>query len=202
MTGGRAGLGGRRAVRGRRGGAQADGRLRAAAEGRHERGAVIDGKAVAADVRARVAAGVARVRRGARRARRPGSRRCWSATTRPPQIYVAQQAPPHRGGRDALDPPRARRRRPRQAELLDLVAELNADDEVDGILVQLPLPDQHRPGRGDRARSTRARTSTASPRRAPGCSPRGGPGLVPCTPPGVIGAAAPTPGSSSTAPRR
>jgi methylenetetrahydrofolate dehydrogenase (NADP+)/methenyltetrahydrofolate cyclohydrolase len=29
-----------------------------------------------------------------------------------------------------------------EAELLDLVAELNADDRVDGILVQLPLPGQ------------------------------------------------------------
>jgi methylenetetrahydrofolate dehydrogenase (NADP+)/methenyltetrahydrofolate cyclohydrolase len=29
-----------------------------------------------------------------------------------------------------------------EAELLDLVAELNADDAIDGILVQVPLPDQ------------------------------------------------------------
>ena len=29
-----------------------------------------------------------------------------------------------------------------QEELLELVGELNADDEVDGILVQLPLPDR------------------------------------------------------------
>ncbi|MDD9878520.1 MAG: bifunctional methylenetetrahydrofolate dehydrogenase/methenyltetrahydrofolate cyclohydrolase FolD, partial [Magnetovibrio sp.] len=29
-----------------------------------------------------------------------------------------------------------------EAELLDLIAQLNADDAVDGILVQLPLPDQ------------------------------------------------------------
>ena len=27
-----------------------------------------------------------------------------------------------------------------EAELLDMIAELNADDSVDGILVQLPLP--------------------------------------------------------------
>ena len=34
-----------------------------------------------------------------------------------------------------------------QAELLDLVADLNADERVDGILVQLPLPKQIDPGR-------------------------------------------------------
>ena len=31
-----------------------------------------------------------------------------------------------------------------QAALLDLVAALNADERVDGILVQLPLPDADR----------------------------------------------------------
>ena len=60
-------------------------------------------------------------------------------------------------------------------ELLDLVGELNADDAVDGILVQLPLPAQHRPGRGHRGASTQPRTSTASPRPAPASSPRAGP---------------------------
>jgi methylenetetrahydrofolate dehydrogenase (NADP+)/methenyltetrahydrofolate cyclohydrolase len=34
-----------------------------------------------------------------------------------------------------------------QSDLLDLVAELNTDERVDGILVQLPLPQQVEPGR-------------------------------------------------------
>ena len=42
--------------------------------------------------------------------------------------------------------------------------ELNADDEVDGILVQLPLPAGHRRGARDPRRSTRSRTSTACTR--------------------------------------
>ena len=57
-------------------------------------------------------------------------------------------------------------------ELLELVAELNATPTVDGILVQLPLPEQidqdaviarDRPGQGRRR---------AHRRRAPACSPR------------------------------
>ena len=47
-----------------------------------------------------------------------------------------------------------------QAELLDLVAALNADPAIHGILVQLPLPRQIDPPRSWR-RSTRTRTSTA-----------------------------------------
>ena len=58
-----------------------------------------------------------------------------------------------------------------QGELLELVDGLNADDDVDGILVQLPLPDQHdqdaviahdRPGQG-RGRADRDERRTARP---------------------------------------
>ncbi len=55
-----------------------------------------------------------------------------------------------------------------EADLLALVARLNADRTVHGILVQLPLPAGHRRGPGDRAPSTRRRTSTASTRRTSG----------------------------------
>ena len=53
---------------------------------------IIDGKAVAAEVRERVAAGV---REFARRARgdAPGWRRSWSATIPASQVYVGEQAP-------------------------------------------------------------------------------------------------------------
>ena len=73
-----------------------------------------------------------------------------------------------------------------QDELLDLVAELDADDEVDGILVQLPLPDAARPGRGDRARSTPAKDVDGLTAASAGLLAQGRPGLVPCTPQGVV----------------
>ena len=49
-----------------------------------------------------------------------------------------------------------------QDELLAKLAELNADDDVDAILVQLPLPNAHRRGAGDPRGRRRRRTSTAS----------------------------------------
>ena len=49
-----------------------------------------------------------------------------------------------------------------EAELLARIAALNADDAVDAMLVQLPLPAAHRRGEGDPRRRARRRTSTAS----------------------------------------
>src|SRR5918994_3472115 len=70
-------------------------------------------------------------------------------------------------------------------ELRDLVAELNADDEVDGILFQLPLPEQV---------DAAAVIATLDPAKdVDGLTPAsagllagGEPGLVPCTPAGVM----------------
>ena len=73
-----------------------------------------------------------------------------------------------------------------QEELLELVGELNDNDEVDGILVQLPLPDHLDAGSGRRGARSRPRTSTASPRPARGCSPEGSPVWCPATPQGVM----------------
>ena len=99
---------------------------------------IIDGKAVAAEVRARVKAGVdVRLREG-RRA--PGLAVVLVGENPASQVYV-------RGKRNAChevgfvsvshDLPRE----VPEAELLALVDALNADPGVDGILVQLPLPD-------------------------------------------------------------
>jgi methylenetetrahydrofolate dehydrogenase (NADP+) / methenyltetrahydrofolate cyclohydrolase len=72
-----------------------------------------------------------------------------------------------------------------EAEVLDLVAELNDSEEVDGILVQLPLPE------GIDAAAVVASISPAkdvdglTPASA-GLLARGEPGLVPCTPRGVM----------------
>jgi len=71
------------------------------------------------------------------------------------------------------------------AALLDLVAQLNADDRVDGILVQLPLPD---------AIDTRRVIAALDPAKdVDGFHPlnigrlwSGDPGCVPCTPQGVL----------------
>jgi methylenetetrahydrofolate dehydrogenase (NADP+)/methenyltetrahydrofolate cyclohydrolase len=70
-------------------------------------------------------------------------------------------------------------------ELLDLVHALNSDDDVDGILVQLPLPPQVDQDAVvsaiDAAKDVDGLTA-----RSAGLLAQGRPGLVPCTPQGVI----------------
>ncbi len=72
-----------------------------------------------------------------------------------------------------------------EAELLAVVARLNADPEVDGILVQMPLPPQ--------IRSTAVLDAIDPAKDVDGLTPvnagllqSGRPGLVPCTPAGVM----------------
>jgi methylenetetrahydrofolate dehydrogenase (NADP+)/methenyltetrahydrofolate cyclohydrolase len=72
-----------------------------------------------------------------------------------------------------------------EAELIALVARLNADAEVDGILVQMPLPPQ--------IRSTAVIDAIDPAKDVDGLNPvnagrlaAGRPGLVPCTPAGVM----------------
>ena len=140
VTGGRAGRGGRRALRRRRHRAQADGRLRADQEAVTDGGAGDrrqGGRRGGARAGARSRSPPSRRRRAARRA----WRRCWSATTPPREIYVAQQAQGLRGGRDALGPPRARARRPPRRSCWSWSQSSAPTTTVDGILVQLPLPD-------------------------------------------------------------
>jgi methylenetetrahydrofolate dehydrogenase (NADP+) / methenyltetrahydrofolate cyclohydrolase len=73
-----------------------------------------------------------------------------------------------------------------QAELESVIAELNQDDRVDGILVQLPLPGDHLDG-------NQLLRSIAPEKDADGLHPsnlgsllRGEPGLRSCTPAGVM----------------
>ena len=61
-----------------------------------------------------------------------------------------------------------------QEALVAAVELLNADDEIDGILVQLPLPQPPRRGRRRCWRSTRSRTWTACTRSTRGSSTSGG----------------------------
>jgi methylenetetrahydrofolate dehydrogenase (NADP+)/methenyltetrahydrofolate cyclohydrolase len=72
-----------------------------------------------------------------------------------------------------------------QEELEGLVRDLNADEEIDGILVQLPLPDHLDPDRVvetiDPAKDVDGLTPVNAGRLA-----HGSPGLVSCTPAGVM----------------
>jgi methylenetetrahydrofolate dehydrogenase (NADP+) / methenyltetrahydrofolate cyclohydrolase len=72
-----------------------------------------------------------------------------------------------------------------QHELLSLIAELNGDDAVDGILVQMPLPDQLDQDAVvaalDPGKDVDGLTATSA-----GLLAQGRPGLVPCTPQGVM----------------
>jgi methylenetetrahydrofolate dehydrogenase (NADP+)/methenyltetrahydrofolate cyclohydrolase len=70
-------------------------------------------------------------------------------------------------------------------ELLELVGELGLDREVDGILVQLPLPDHIDPDRVVAAIDPGKDVDGLTPVNA-GLLAHGMPGLVPCTPAGVM----------------
>jgi methylenetetrahydrofolate dehydrogenase (NADP+)/methenyltetrahydrofolate cyclohydrolase len=70
-------------------------------------------------------------------------------------------------------------------DLLELVSDLNDNDEVDGILVQLPLPDQIDSAAIVNAIDPDKDVDGLTPVSA-GRLARGEPGLVPCTPQGVM----------------
>jgi len=72
-----------------------------------------------------------------------------------------------------------------EAALLTLVAQLNADDTVDGILVQLPLPKGIREEKVLDAVDARKDVDGFHPINA-GLLASGRPGLVPCTPTGSM----------------
>jgi methylenetetrahydrofolate dehydrogenase (NADP+)/methenyltetrahydrofolate cyclohydrolase len=72
-----------------------------------------------------------------------------------------------------------------EGELLELVRRLGADPEVDGILVQLPVPDQIDPDAVVGALDPGKDVDGLTPLNA-GLLAHGTPGLVPCTPAGVI----------------
>ncbi|HVT00162.1 MAG TPA: bifunctional methylenetetrahydrofolate dehydrogenase/methenyltetrahydrofolate cyclohydrolase FolD [Solirubrobacterales bacterium] len=73
----------------------------------------------------------------------------------------------------------------RQEELEELVEGLNADEEVDGILVQMPLPDHLDPDRIVALVDPLKDVDGLTPVNA-GLLAHGSPGLTPCTPAGVM----------------
>jgi methylenetetrahydrofolate dehydrogenase (NADP+)/methenyltetrahydrofolate cyclohydrolase len=143
---------------------------------------VIDGKAAAARVRAEVAEGVAAFR--ARHGRAPGLVGIQVGDDPASELYQAGKA---RAAEEVGMVPR-RITLPdttSQAELDALIDELNADDAVDGMLVQLPVPEQlSEPLIANRIHPDKD-VDGFSPVNL-GRLMRGEPGNVPCTPQGVM----------------
>jgi methylenetetrahydrofolate dehydrogenase (NADP+) / methenyltetrahydrofolate cyclohydrolase len=143
---------------------------------------VIDGRAVSAAVRERVREEVAAYREEAGRV--PVLATVLVGDDPSSEIYVRNKRraceevgmePVHHG----LDAATT------EAELLELVARLGADPEVDGILVQLPLPEQIDPEAVVSAIDPGKDVDGLTPVNA-GLLAHGTPGLVPCTPAGVM----------------
>jgi methylenetetrahydrofolate dehydrogenase (NADP+)/methenyltetrahydrofolate cyclohydrolase len=143
---------------------------------------VIDGKAVGAAVRARVAEEVAAYE--AERGRVPMLVTVIVGDDPASEIYVRNK---HRACEEA-GMRSAHHGLPAETsenELLELVGELGLDRDVDGILVQLPVPDQIDPDRIVAAIDPAKDVDGLTPVNA-GLLAHGMPGLVPCTPAGVM----------------
>ena len=144
---------------------------------------MIDGKAVAAEVRERVAREVQELA-AASGGRTPGLATVLVGDDPASHVYVGNKRKQteevgmrsvHHGLEASVS----------QEELLALIDELNADDAVDGILVQLPLPGQidQDPviASIDPAKDVDGLTAGSA-----GLLAQGRPGLVSCTPRGVM----------------
>jgi methylenetetrahydrofolate dehydrogenase (NADP+)/methenyltetrahydrofolate cyclohydrolase len=142
---------------------------------------VLDGAAIAAEIKREVAIDAARL---AAHGIRPGLAAVLVGHVPASEIYVRSkvQACAELGlFSDLITPPDT----VTTEEMLDLVARLNERDEIDGILIQLPLPRQV---------DTKALLDAVSPAKdVDGFHPvnagrlqAGRPALAPCTPAGVI----------------
>ena len=143
---------------------------------------VIDGKAVAAGVRERVADGVASFE--AAHGRAPGLATVLVGEDPASHVYVGSkrklsEEAGMRSIHHGLDASTS------QEDLLELVQALGADDEVDGILVQLPLPDTIDQDAVIAAIEP-AKDVDGLTAGSAGLLAQGRPGLVPCTPMGVV----------------
>ncbi len=143
---------------------------------------LIDGKAAAQALRARVAAAAAALK--AQHAIVPGLAAVLVGADPSSEIYVRGKAKATRAaGLDSVE-----HRLPAaagEAELLRLVAALNADPAVDGILVQLPLPAQIDPHRVIEAIDPAKDVDGFHPQNV-GRLWSGGRAMVPCTPYGCL----------------
>ncbi len=143
---------------------------------------VIDGKAVAAAVRERVAVDVEAFE--AEHGQTPGLATVLVGEDPASAIYVRmkREACAEVGIRSIHHEPDASIR---EEELLELVRELGADEEVDGILVQLPVPAQISDDAVVAAIDPAKDVDGLTPHSA-GLLAHGVPNMVPCTPAGVI----------------
>jgi methylenetetrahydrofolate dehydrogenase (NADP+)/methenyltetrahydrofolate cyclohydrolase len=143
---------------------------------------IIDGKMVAADLRGKVSDAVHRLRRD--RGVVPGIAVVLVGDNPASEIYVRNKTKAVvEAGMRALD-----RKLPAdtpEAELLAVVAELNADDSVNGILVQLPLPKQIDPHKIIAAIDPAKDVDGFHPLNV-GRLASGLPALAPCTPLGCV----------------
>jgi methylenetetrahydrofolate dehydrogenase (NADP+) / methenyltetrahydrofolate cyclohydrolase len=143
---------------------------------------IIDGKAVAARVRERVREEAAAF--AAESGRVPGLATVLVGDDPASQIYVRNKhkASAEAGMRsfDHVLPAETG-----EAELIDLIERLNLQEEVDGILMQLPVPAHIDPDRAllalDPGKDVDGLTATNA-----GLLAHGSPGLVPATPAGVM----------------
>jgi methylenetetrahydrofolate dehydrogenase (NADP+)/methenyltetrahydrofolate cyclohydrolase len=143
---------------------------------------VIDGKAVAAAVRRQVATEVASF--AAERGRTPLLTTVIVGDDPASEVYVRNK---HRACEEAgmRSAHHGLAAETSEAELLRLVTELGEDEDVDGILVQLPVPAHIDPDRVVAAIDPAKDVDGLTPVNA-GLLAHGMPGLVPCTPSGVM----------------
>jgi methylenetetrahydrofolate dehydrogenase (NADP+)/methenyltetrahydrofolate cyclohydrolase len=143
---------------------------------------LIDGKAVAAKVRERVRTDVAAYTAEAGRV--PTLATVLVGEDPASEIYVRNK---HRACEEAgmRSVHHGLAAETTQAELLEVVASLRFDEDVDGILVQLPVPRQIDPDAVVAAIDPAKDVDGLTPVNA-GLLAHGVPGLVPCTPAGVL----------------
>jgi methylenetetrahydrofolate dehydrogenase (NADP+)/methenyltetrahydrofolate cyclohydrolase len=142
---------------------------------------IIDGKAFAAGLRARIAEATARL---AEKGVTPGLAVVLVGEDAASQVYVRNKARQTvEAGMRSFD--HSLPASTTEEELLALVGRLNADPEVDGILVQLPLPPQIDAQKVIEAIDPAKDVDGFHPINA-GKLATGGGGLVPCTPLGCL----------------
>jgi methylenetetrahydrofolate dehydrogenase (NADP+) / methenyltetrahydrofolate cyclohydrolase len=143
---------------------------------------IIDGKTISADLRGKVADAVHRLRRD--RGIVPGIAVVLVGDNPASEVYVRNKSKAvAEAGMHAFD-----RKLPAiasEAQLIDLIGKLNADKEINGILVQLPLPKQIDAQKIIAAIDPAKDVDGFHPLNA-GRLASGLPALVPCTPLGCV----------------
>ncbi len=143
---------------------------------------IIDGKTVAAELRARIASEVARLKSA--HGVTPGLAVVLVGADPASEVYVRNKSKAvTEAGMNPVD-----RHLPAtvsEVELLALIAQLNADPKVNGILVQLPLPKHIDAQKVIHAIASEKDVDGFHPLNV-GRHASGSPGLVPCTPLGCV----------------